>query len=69
MLFSFGCGAYIAPRILLQNGFKAKNVSGGTLLRVQNTLCDTLYLMYINTLVNAETEKALNETNWTKKVK
>ncbi|MCX6244156.1 MAG: FAD-dependent oxidoreductase [Bacteroidetes bacterium] len=35
-----GQRAYMATRILLQNGFKAKNVSGGMLSRAQNTMLD-----------------------------
>jgi rhodanese-related sulfurtransferase len=36
-----GQRAYYATRILLQNGFKAKNVSGGMLSLAQNYLFDT----------------------------
>jgi rhodanese-related sulfurtransferase len=35
-----GGRAYYATRILLQNGFKAKNVSGGMLSLAQNYLFD-----------------------------
>ena len=35
-----GQRAYIATRILLQNGFKAKNVSGGMLSLAHNYLLD-----------------------------
>jgi len=36
-----GQRAYYATRILLQNGFTAKNVSGGMLSRAQTSLFDT----------------------------
>ena len=36
-----GQRAYYATRILLQNGFTAKNVSGGMLSRAQASLFDT----------------------------
>lgn len=36
-----GQRAYLATRILLQNGFKAKNVSGGMLSLAQNHMLDT----------------------------
>jgi rhodanese-related sulfurtransferase len=36
-----GQRAYYATRILLQNGFKAKNVAGGMLAMAQNYLLDT----------------------------
>jgi rhodanese-related sulfurtransferase len=32
--------AYYATRILLQNGFKAKNISGGMLSRAMHSLCE-----------------------------
>jgi rhodanese-related sulfurtransferase len=35
-----GGRAYYATRILLQNGFKAKNISGGMLSLAQNYLMD-----------------------------
>jgi rhodanese-related sulfurtransferase len=35
-----GGRAYFATRILLQNGFKAKNISGGMLSLAQNHLLD-----------------------------
>ena len=37
-----GQRAYLATRILLQNGFKAKNVSGGMLSFAHNYLLDTM---------------------------
>jgi rhodanese-related sulfurtransferase len=36
-----GQRAYYATRILLQNGFQAKNISGGMLSLAQNSLFDT----------------------------
>jgi rhodanese-related sulfurtransferase len=36
-----GQRAYLATRILLQNGFNAKNVSGGMLSLAHNYLFDT----------------------------
>jgi rhodanese-related sulfurtransferase len=36
-----GQRAYMATRILLQNGFNAKNVSGGMLSLAQNHMLDT----------------------------
>ncbi|MGB2689945.1 MAG: rhodanese-like domain-containing protein, partial [Desulfobacterales bacterium] len=35
--------AYYATRILLQNGFKAKNISGGTLSRAMHSLAELIY--------------------------
>lgn len=36
-----GQRAYLATRILLQNGYKAKNISGGMMSQAQNTLMET----------------------------
>jgi rhodanese-related sulfurtransferase len=36
-----GQRAYLATRILLQNGFKARNISGGMLSLAHNHLLDT----------------------------
>jgi len=35
--------AYYATRILVQNGFKAKNISGGTLSRAMYSLGELIY--------------------------
>ena len=35
--------AYYATRILLQNGFKAKNISGGTVSRAMHSLAELIY--------------------------
>jgi rhodanese-related sulfurtransferase len=35
--------AYYATRILLQNGFKARNLSGGTLARAMYSLAELIY--------------------------
>ena len=36
-----GCLLYTSTRILLQNGFKARNISGGMLSLAHNYLLDT----------------------------
>ena len=38
-----GQRAYYATRILLQNGFKARNISGGTLSRAMHSLGELIY--------------------------